>query len=214
MLRSLLAGGVTVLGLLALPASADTKYFVPATSYIVPVGSTIDVPVYLDISDPDASSLLIDNNGLYSASATIVFDSGTLGAADVIDAFAGSDFDDPFPSISVDTPSGEASVIAFADGTGAYGTNLGGTYRLQIAVFRFLGAATGVTTFRTDTFGDSLGFETWDNAVPFDATNEVSFSITVVEGGSTAVPLPPAVWAGMGLLGTIAGVRYARRARA
>jgi hypothetical protein len=218
MFKRLIPAALSLLSLVtfaAAPARAASIYTFFAANYNVTVGSTVAVPVYLNISGTDFLNLVADN-GLGSAGVRLTLDTGSAPADPATIASAGDvspntvDFD-PFSVIDyVSTANAGFAVFAPSPGLEMTTGELPGDFLLGTITFT-AGLTPGVTTFLASDLFATPDTTSWDLNYIFDPDTTASVTITTVAAVPSSVPLPTSAYAGLSLLLLLAATRAFNR---
>tara|TARA_R110000782_G_scaffold54637_7_gene115458 strand:+ start:3946 stop:4569 length:624 start_codon:yes stop_codon:yes gene_type:complete len=198
-------------GLIATAAGTASAATVDFTAYTNNSGNTAGISTSATLASTGSSfSITIQNSS--SQGYIGVFYMETHAALSGVDA--GSVAFGPGPGVDFKLSNGAWN----GPGGTAWGTSF-------IEVTKDGGAANGIHSgeFLTLTFSHDGSFNL-DNLIAAINADEIDFALhyqawtngeseKLLNNPVAVVPLPPAVWAGLGMMGTLAGVRGYRRAR-
>jgi hypothetical protein len=181
-------------------------------------GSTVAVPVYLSFTGGDAS-LLTGEKGLFSADVHLLR-FGTLPSqpamiANALAVQGNTQFDEPLGALIAFNSPGDVDLlqtVKVSDTAGVTGDPFGsGSRKINLGVFTFTagnlaGQMTQFEAIDTPGFSDTVTFA---SSTVLDSRIGGAF-LTINTVPATAVPLPGAVWGGLGLCGLLAAARSHR----
>jgi len=222
-MRSAVVVLVLIVGCLCAWVPAGSIYSFDQASYSVPAGSTVSIPVYLELSGAELGTAQTDG-GMFQIGVRLTEDVGLTTASQP--AFVASVADiqpnnlefEPLFAFPSYTSSSDVALSVQSDGpTGPVTTSGQPTGRMLIGNFTFTaGNVAGETTVFDALDPDAMTNDTltWNFSV-LDPQMVASVQITTTAPLSpVGVPIPSAAWAGMVLLGGLAlvrGTRFQRR---